>query len=49
MFCTMQPLVSSILGVLFLHVAVTPGFVIGALMICCGIVATVTSAKPRKA
>lgn len=49
MFYPMQPLVSSILGVLFLHEAVTPGFVIGALMICCGIVATVTSAKPRKA
>lgn len=49
MFYPMQPLVSSILGVLFLHEAVTPGFVIGALMICCGIVAAVTSAKPRKA
>lgn len=52
-FCSMfyptQPLVSSILGVLFLHEAVTPGFVIGALMICCGIVAAVISAKPRKA
>lgn len=49
MFYPMQPLVSSILGVLFLHEAVTPGFVIGALMICCGIVAAVFSAKPRKA
>ena len=49
MFYPMQPLVSSIFGVLFLHEAVTPGFVIGALMICCGIVAAVTSAKPRKA
>ena len=49
MFYPMQPLVSSILGVLFLHAAVTPGFVIGALMICCGIVAAVISAKPRKA
>lgn len=48
MFYPMQPLVSSILGVLFLHEAVTPGFVIGALMICCGIVAAVISAKPRK-
>ena len=48
-FYPMQPLVSSILGVLFLHEAVTPGFVIGALMICCGIVAAVISAKPRKA
>lgn len=49
MFYPMQPLVSSILGVLFLYEAVTPGFVIGALMICCGIVAAVISAKPRKA
>ena len=49
MFYPMQPLVSSILSVLFLHEAVTPGFVIGALMICCGIVAAVISAKPRKA
>lgn len=49
MFYPMQPLVSSILAVLFLHEAVTPGFVIGALMICCGIVAAVISAKPRKA
>ena len=49
MFYPMQPLVSSILGVLFLHEAVTPGFVIGALMICCVIVAAVISAKPRKA
>ena len=49
MFYPMQPLVSAILGVLFLHEAVTPGFVIGALMICCGIVAAVISAKPRKA
>lgn len=49
MFYPMQPLVSSILGVLFLHEAVTPGFVIGALMICCGIVAAVISSKPRKA
>ena len=49
MFYPMQPLVSSILGVLFLHEAVTPGFVIGALMICCGIVSAVISAKPRKA
>lgn len=49
MFYPMQPLVSSILGVLFLHEAVIPSFVIGALMICCGIVAAVISAKPRKA
>ena len=49
MFYPMQPLVSSILGVLVLHEAVTPGFGIGARMICCGIVAAVISAKPRTA
>ena len=49
MFYPMQPLVSSILGVVFLHEAVTPSFVLGALIICCGIVAAVLSAKPQKA
>ncbi len=44
MFYPMQPLVSAILGVLFLHETVTPGFILGALMICGGIVAAVKSA-----
>lgn len=39
MFYPMQPLVSAILGVLFLHETVTPSFILGALMICGGIVA----------
>ena len=45
MFYPMQPLVSAILGVLLLHEAVTPSFVLGALMICGGIVAAVKSAQ----
>lgn len=45
MFYPMQPLVSAILGVLFLHEAITPGFILGALMICGGIVAAVKSAQ----
>ena len=44
MFYPMQPLVSAILGVLFLHETVTPSFILGALMICGGIVAAVRSA-----
>ena len=44
MFYPMQPLVSAILGVLFLHETVTPSFILGALMICGGIVAAVKSA-----
>ena len=45
MFYPMQPLVSAILGVLFLHETVTPSFILGALMICGGIVAAVKSAS----
>ena len=41
MFYPMQPLVSAILGVLFLHETVTPSFILGALMICGLIVAAV--------
>ena len=44
MFYPMQPLVSAILGVLFLHETVTPSFILGALMICGGIDAAVKSA-----
>ena len=44
MFYPMQPLVSAILGVLFLHETVTPSCILGALMICGGIVAAVKSA-----
>ena len=41
MFYPMQPLVSSILGVLILGETVTLNFVIGGIVICCGIVAAV--------
>lgn len=47
MFYPMQPLVSAILGVLFLHEAITPSFLAGGLTICCGIVAAVLSGKKR--
>ena len=41
MFYPMQPLVSSVLGVLILGETVTLNFVIGGIVICCGIVAAV--------
>ena len=45
MFYPLQPLVSSILGVLFLGEQITPRFIIGSLIVCCGIVAAVISGK----
>ena len=49
MFYPMQPLVSSILGVLILGETVTLNFVIGGIVICCGIVAAVrTGGKGAK-
>lgn len=48
MFYPMQPLVSSILGVLILGEQITSSFVVGGLIICCGIVAAVLSGR-RKA
>ena len=45
MFYPLQPLVSSILGVIFLHEAITPNFVIGGLIVSCGIVAAVLAGK----
>lgn len=41
MFYPLQPLVSSILGVLILHERITANFLIGGAVICCGIVAAV--------
>ena len=41
MFYPMQPLVSSVLGVLILGETVTLNFVVGGIVICCGIVAAV--------
>lgn len=47
MFYPLQPLVSSVLGVLLLGEAITPGFVAGGLIICCGIVAAVLSGRKK--
>lgn len=47
MFYPMQPLVSSILGVLILGERITPNFVAGGLIICCGIVLAVLSGKKQ--
>lgn len=47
MFYPMQPLVSAILGVAFLGEAITPSFLIGGLIICCGIVAAVVCGKKK--
>ena len=45
MFYPLQPLVASILGVLILHEEITPNFLIGGAVICCGIVAAVRSGR----
>ena len=47
MFYPMQPLVSSILGVLILGERITTNFVAGGLIICCGIVLAVLSGKKQ--
>lgn len=47
MFYPMQPLVSAVLGVLLLGEAITPNFVVGGLVICCGIVAAVLSGRHK--
>lgn len=47
MFYPLQPLVSSILGVLILGERITPNFLAGGLIICCGIVAAVMSGKKK--
>lgn len=47
MFYPMQPLVSSVLGVLVLGETITPSFVIGGGIVCCGIVAAVLTGKKR--
>ena len=49
MFYPMQPLVSSVLGVLALGERITPNFLIGGAIICCGIVAAVLSGKKKTA
>ena len=45
MFYPLQPLVASVLGVLILHEEITPNFLIGGAVICCGIVAAVRSGR----
>lgn len=45
MFYPLQPLVASILGVLILHEQITPSFLAGGTIICCGIVAAVRSGR----
>ncbi len=47
MFYPLQPLTSSVLGVLVLGEEITANFVIGGVIICCGIVAAVLSAKKK--
>ena len=47
MFYPMQPLVSAVLGVLVLGEEITASFVIGGLIICCGIVAAVLTGKKK--
>lgn len=47
MFYPLQPLVASTLGVLFLGERVTANYVLGALIICCGIVAAVATGKKK--
>lgn len=45
MFYPMQPLVSSILGVLILGESITPNFLLGAMIICLGIVFAVRAGR----
>lgn len=47
MFYPLQPLVSSVLGVLILGEQITSNFIIGGLIICCGIVAAVLSGRKK--
>ena len=47
MFYPLQPLVASTLGVLFLGERITASYLIGAAVICCGIVAAVFTGKKR--
>ena len=47
MFYPLQPLTSSVLGVLILGESITANFIVGGVIICCGIVAAVLSAKGK--
>ena len=45
MFYPLQPLVSAVLGVVLLHEVITWQFVVGAILICSGIVVTFLPTK----
>lgn len=47
MFYPLQPLTSSVLGVLVLGERITSNFVLGGMIICCGIVAAVLTGKKK--
>ena len=47
MFYPLQPLVSAVMGVLLLHEVITPSFVIGAVLICAGVVVTFLPSKAK--
>ena len=48
MFYPLQPLVSAVLGVLLLHEVITCQFVVGAVLICSGIVITFLPSKNKR-
>ena len=48
MFYPLQPLVSAVLGVLLLHEVITPSFVVGAVLICAGVVVTFLPTKAKR-
>jgi drug/metabolite transporter (DMT)-like permease len=47
MFYPLQPLVSATLGVIFLGEKITVNYLVGAFVICCGIIAAVLSGKKK--
>lgn len=47
MFYPLQPLVAATLGVIFLGESITASYLIGAAVICCGIVAAVATGKKK--
>ncbi|MBQ2948742.1 MAG: DMT family transporter [Clostridia bacterium] len=47
MFYPLQPLVASTLGVIFLGERITVNYLLGAAIICCGIIAAVRTARSR--
>ena len=47
-FYPLQPLVSAVMGVLLLHEVITPSFVVGAVLICAGVVVTFLPTKAKE-